>query len=77
MRIKIVSVGEPVLRNAARPLGPEEIASERIRELIENMRETLADAPGVGLAAPQIEVRSSSLLVPTIPFPLFKRVSST
>lgn len=54
MRIKIVSVGEPVLRSAARSLTPEEIGSERIRELIEHMRETLSDAPGVGLAAPQV-----------------------
>jgi peptide deformylase len=54
MRIKIASAGEPVLRNAARPLRLEEINSARIRELIEHMRETLADAPGVGLAAPQI-----------------------
>ena len=54
MRLKIASVGEPVLRNVARPLRPEEIGSKRLRELIEHMRETLADAPGVGLAAPQI-----------------------
>jgi peptide deformylase len=54
MQIKIGGVGEPVLRNAARPLRTEEIGSQRIRELIEHMRETLADAPGVGLAAPQI-----------------------
>jgi peptide deformylase len=54
MRIKITSAGEPVLRDAARPLRPEEIGSNHIRELIEHMRETLADAPGVGLAAPQI-----------------------
>ena len=54
MRIKIASVGEAVLRGAARPLSSEEIGSARIRELIEHMRETLADAPGVGLAAPQI-----------------------
>ena len=54
MRIKIASVGEPVLRNAARVLRPEEIGTVRIRELIEHMRETLADAPGVGLAAPQV-----------------------
>jgi len=54
MRIKIASVGEPVLRDKARPLTPEEIGSPRIRELIEHMRETLSDAPGVGLAAPQI-----------------------
>lgn len=54
MRIKIINVGDPVLRGAARPLTPVEIGSERIRELIEHMRETLADAPGVGLAAPQV-----------------------
>ena len=54
MRIKIASVGEPVLRNAARVLRPEEIGTDRIRGLIEHMRETLADAPGVGLAAPQV-----------------------
>jgi peptide deformylase len=54
MRIKIASVGEPVLRTTARPLLPEEIGSDRIRDLIAYMRETLADAPGVGLAAPQV-----------------------
>ena len=54
MRIKIAGVGEPLLRDVARPLRFDEIASDRIRELIEYMRETLADAPGVGLAAPQI-----------------------
>lgn len=54
MRIKIVTVGESLLRTVARPLLPEEIGSSRIQQLIEHMRETLADAPGVGLAAPQI-----------------------
>jgi peptide deformylase len=54
MRIKIACVGESVLRNPARPVRPDEITSNRICELIEHMRETLADAPGVGLAAPQI-----------------------
>jgi peptide deformylase len=54
MKIKMAGVGEPVLRDVARALRPEEIGSERIRDLIAHMRETLADAPGVGLAAPQI-----------------------
>jgi peptide deformylase len=54
MRIKIVSVGEAVLRSKARPVTPEGIGSARIRDLIAHMRETLSDAPGVGLAAPQI-----------------------
>jgi len=54
MRIKIASVGEAVLRSTARPLSNEEIGSARIRDLIVHMRETLSDAPGVGLAAPQV-----------------------
>ena len=54
MRIKIASVGETVLRDEARLLAVEEIRSRRIRDLIDNMRETLSDAPGVGLAAPQV-----------------------
>ena len=54
MRLKIVAAGDTALRTAARPLTSEEITSARVQELIEHMRETLHDAPGVGLAAPQI-----------------------
>ena len=54
MRLKIVQVGEPVLRQEARPLTPDEITSAEVRELIAHMRETMRDAPGVGLAAPQV-----------------------
>jgi peptide deformylase len=54
MRIKIAIVGEPVLRAAARELSREQILSPEIQSLIESMRETVRDAPGVGLAAPQI-----------------------
>ena len=54
MRLGIFNVGEPILRNIARPLQPEEIGTKFIRELIGHMRETLIHAPGVGLAAPQI-----------------------
>lgn len=54
MILPIVQVGEPVLRQQARPLRPNEIRSREIRELIDNMKETMHDAPGVGLAAPQI-----------------------
>ena len=54
MLLKIVEVGDPVLREPARPLTPEEIRSAQVAALIELMRETMRDAPGVGLAAPQI-----------------------
>jgi peptide deformylase len=63
MRIKISVVGEPVLRQAARPLEAAEIGSERIWTLIAHMRETLADAPGVGLAAPQVGESLQVLIV--------------
>ena len=52
--LKIVQAGEPVLRQKARPLTADEIRSVSCRQLIELMRQTMHDAPGVGLAAPQI-----------------------
>lgn len=54
MRLKIVQVGEPVLRQRARPLLQEEIALPETQQLIAWMQETMRDAPGVGLAAPQV-----------------------
>lgn len=56
MRLKLLQVGEPVLRQEARPLTQEEITSPSIQELIVSMLETLREAPGVGLAAPQVGV---------------------
>jgi peptide deformylase len=52
--LPIVQAGHPALRARARVLTPKEIRSKTIRELIEQMRETMREAPGVGLAAPQI-----------------------
>ena len=54
MRLKIVQVGEPVLRQRARPLLQEEIALPETQQLIAWMHETVREAPGVGLAAPQV-----------------------
>src|SRR5947209_6873734 len=54
MLLKIVQAGDPVLRQMARPLSAQEIGSRDTRELIEAMKETMRDAPGVGLAAPQV-----------------------
>jgi peptide deformylase len=54
MLLKITTVGESVLRQQARPLTVAEIRSSEIQQLIRHMRETVNDAPGVGLAAPQV-----------------------
>jgi peptide deformylase len=54
MRLKIVQVGENVLRQRAVEVKPDQIKGREIQQLIEFMRETMYDAPGVGLAAPQV-----------------------
>ncbi|WNG23661.1 peptide deformylase [Cystobacter fuscus] len=56
MVLKIVQAGEPVLRRRARDLTPEEMTSPATGQLISLMRDTMRDAPGVGLAAPQVGV---------------------
>ena len=56
MKLKIVQAGEPVLRQRSRPLSKEEIGSPAIQQLIGLMRDAMREAPGVGLAAPQIGV---------------------
>src|SRR4030095_13800871 len=52
--LKIVQAGDPVLRMQGRFFTNEEITSPSIQNLIELMRDTMREAPGVGLAAPQI-----------------------
>ena len=54
MKIEIVQAGNPVLRQRARQLSVAEIRSRDIQKLIEAMRSCMHEAPGVGLAAPQL-----------------------
>ncbi|MFI5290225.1 MAG: peptide deformylase, partial [Polyangia bacterium] len=54
--LEIVQVGDPVLRAVARAVTQEELARPELLSLIDDMRETMRAAPGVGLAAPQIGI---------------------
>jgi peptide deformylase len=56
LALKIVQAGGAVLRSHARALTREEILSRQTQKLIEQMWETMREAPGVGLAAPQVGV---------------------
>lgn len=51
---RIAQMGEPVLRQRARELTLEELASPRVQQLIDDMVETMHDADGAGIAAPQV-----------------------
>lgn len=51
---RIVQAGTPVLREVAKPVDPSEIGKKDFKKLVADMVDTMRDAPGVGLAAPQI-----------------------
>ncbi len=63
--LKIVHYPEPVLHAVGKPVGEDEF-NEELRKLVEDMFETMYDAQGVGLAAPQVGV-SKRLFVMDIP----------
>jgi peptide deformylase len=60
--LNIVKEGDPTLRKVCRPV--TEI-TPRILQLIEDMKETLLEANGVGLAAPQVGILRRIVIVDT------------
>ena len=52
--LKIARMGHPVLLQRCAPV--EDPGAPEIRRLVADMMETMEDAPGVGLAAPQVHV---------------------
>ena len=51
--IPIITVPDPILRQVASPVGE---ITDGIRQLLDDMAATMYDAPGIGLAAPQINI---------------------
>ena len=52
---KIIRMGHPTLRKAARRLEARELGSPEIARLVTDMIDTLIDSGGIGLAAPQVD----------------------
>ena len=52
--LKIATIGHPVLRETARPLPLEELASADVQRFIDDLVETMFDANGAGIAANQV-----------------------
>ena len=59
---KIMTVKEPCLHKVCRPV---EKFDGRLHKLLDDMKETLIDANGVGLAAPQVGILRRVVLVDT------------
>ena len=53
---QIIKMGNPILRQVARELTDKEIKSGETQQLIQDMWETMEEAGGIGLAAPQIAI---------------------
>ena len=52
--LKIASIGHPILRDVAKKLTREELLSAETQTFIDDLVETMRDANGAGLAAPQV-----------------------
>ncbi len=65
MKLPIVAYGMPVLRKKGKDIDPSD---EEIRRLIEDMFETMYNASGVGLAAPQVDKSYRLFVIDTTPF---------
>jgi len=52
----ILKMGEPLLLQTAIQVPPEAIASNEIQDIIQDLLDTMKDANGAGLAAPQIGI---------------------
>ena len=65
MILPIVAYGDPVLRKVGIDIDKD---YPNLSELIENMKETMVNAQGVGLAAPQIGKAIRLFIVDTSPF---------
>lgn len=51
---KVAQIGHPVLRQVAREVSREELASPAMQQFIDDLVETMRDADGAGLAAIQV-----------------------
>lgn len=60
--LEIIDVPHPTLSKVAEVVAPEDF-NEDLRKFVSDMMETMKDAPGVGLAAPQVNVSKRIIVV--------------
>ncbi len=59
-KLPIVIAPDPRLKTRAKPV---EHVDDRVRKLLDDMLETMYDAPGIGLAAPQVGVLERVIVI--------------
>lgn len=58
--LPILRYPDPRLHKVAKPV---EVVDDRIRQLVKDMGETMYDAPGIGLAATQVDVHERVIVI--------------
>lgn len=71
-KLKILKVGDETLRKVSRPV---DAVTPRIKQLLDDMVETMRAADGVGLAAPQVGVLRRVVVIETPDEGLFELVN--
>lgn len=54
--LKVAQMGNPILRQVARAVAPEEIGTASFQRFCDDLLETMVEHDGAGLAAPQVHV---------------------
>ncbi|HZH44036.1 MAG TPA: peptide deformylase [Lysobacter sp.] len=62
-RLTILEFPDPRLRTVARPVDPARVASPEFQALVDAMFETMYEAPGIGLAASQVDVHERFMVI--------------
>jgi len=61
--LPILEFPDPRLRTKAVPVDPAKIADPAFQRLLDDMFETMYDAPGIGLAASQVDVHQTFMVM--------------
>lgn len=62
-RLTILEFPDPRLRTVARPVDPARVTTPAFQQLVDDMFETMYAAPGIGLAATQVDVHKRVLVI--------------
>lgn len=65
--LKMTRLGHPKIRQGTEAVSSEELHSQVIQRLIDDMVETMRDANGVGIAAPQVHVSKRIIAIEVSP----------
>ncbi|TBR08244.1 MAG: peptide deformylase [Lysobacter sp.] len=62
-QLEILEFPDPRLRTVAAPVDPARVTSPAFQTLLDDMLETMYEAPGIGLAASQVDVHQRFMVI--------------